>query len=542
MRKKRALLAAFASVLALSGPMALAADQDAPLYITIARGGESAPRSVIVPLNKAVIVDLPVDARDVLLSNPEIADSVLRTAKRVFLIGRKMGQTNAFFFDAAGHQIANLELRIEPDVAPLNSMFKRFAPNSSVKAEAVNGALVISGSVKSGAEADRIVQLADKFGTSNGQKPELVNLLNVEGKEQVLVKVRVVEMSRTLVKQLGVNVNAENMLNQLLPKDTFFNVATAMGYSVNGKLLGGLTGTGGVAHTILQPSSVTYPGGGIIPGVGVTDAGVGGFSTSPIQDASGAIIGTKTTLGPATPVTNRQIDGSIQAFERAGLLRVLAEPNLTAISGESAKFLAGGEFPVPVRSNNGELTVEFKPFGVGLAFTPVVLSGGRISLKLSTEVSEISSEGAVNTGDTTFTDATGQTQTVHGISIPALQVRRAETTVEMPSGGALMMAGLIQEKTRQALEGLPGAKDLPVFGSLFRSRDFVNNETELVIIVTPYLVEATKPDKLKTPADGYVNAGDMASFLSGRLNAVYKGEPPAADGKKIQGPAGHVIE
>ena len=261
MRKKRALLAAFASVLALAGPLAFAADQDAPLYITIARGGESAPRSIIVPLNKAVIVDLPTDARDVLLSNPEIADSVVRTARRVFLIGRKMGQTNAFFFDAAGHQIATLELRVEPDVGPLNSMFKRFAPNSSVKAEAVNGALVISGSVKSGAEADRIVQLADKFGTSNGQKPELVNLLNVEGKEQVLVKVRVVEMSRTLVKQLGVNLNAENMLNQLLPRDVFVKVATANGYSVNGKLLGGLSGTYGVAKSVLQPQSVTFPGG-----------------------------------------------------------------------------------------------------------------------------------------------------------------------------------------------------------------------------------------------------------------------------------------
>src|SRR5262249_6159930 len=155
--------------------------------------------------------DLPVAARDVLLSNPDIADSVVRTATRVFIIGRKLGQTNAFFFDAQGHQIANLELRVEPDVGPLNAMFKKFAPNASVKAEAVNGALVLSGSVKNGAEADRIVQLADNFGMVNGAKPELVNLLNVEGKEQVLVKVRVVEMSRTLVKQLGVNVNAENI-------------------------------------------------------------------------------------------------------------------------------------------------------------------------------------------------------------------------------------------------------------------------------------------------------------------------------------------
>jgi pilus assembly protein CpaC len=460
----------------------------------------------------------------------------------VFIIGRKVGQTNAFFFDAGGRRIANLELRVEPDIAPLNQLFKRFAPNASVKAESVNGALVLSGSVQSGGEADRIVQLATQFGAVGDKKPELVNLLNVEGKEQVLVKVRIVEMSRTLVKQLGVNLNAQNILNQLLPKDKFLSLATAQGFSVNGKLLGGLTATGGVARNILQPGGVSYPSGIVNNGIGVGAAGVAGFAQSPIQDASGAIIGTDTTFGPGKLVTNDQIDGSIQAFERAGLLRVLAEPNLTAISGESAKFLAGGEFPIPTRSDNGALTVEFKPFGVGLGFTPVVLSGGRISLKLSTEVSELSPNGAINTGDTTFTDASGIPQVVHGLSIPALQVRRAETTVEMPSGGALMMAGLIQEETRQAMEGLPGAKDIPVFGSLFRSRDFLNNETELVIIVTPYLVEATKPERLKTPADGYVNASDAAGILSGRLNAVYKGAGAPSAGKTLQGPAGHVIE
>mgnify|MGYP000895691636 CR=1 FL=1 len=545
MNTKKAMMATFASLLALTGPMAFAADADSPLYITIAKGGDAAPRAVVVPLNKAVIVDLPAPARDVLLSNPDIADSVVRTSTRIFIIGRKLGMTNAFFFDGAGRQIANLELRVEPDVNPLNAMFKRFTPNASVKAEAVNGALVLSGNVKTGADADRIVQLATNFGSANGAKPELVNLINVEGKEQVLVKVRVVEMSRTLVKQLGINVNAQNMLNQLLPEDVFASVLTQNGFSINGKLLGGLTGNVGVADNILQPGSVTF-GNGYDPTFGsagslpVSNAGSGGF----VFDNGGTIdpIDDTITYGPGKLVTKSQVDATIQAFERAGLLRVLAEPNLTAISGESAKFLAGGEFPVPVRATDGALTVEFKPFGVGLGFTPVVLSGGRISLKLSTEVSELSPEGAVSTGDTSFTDATGRVQVVRGVTIPALQVRRADTTVEIPSGGSLMMAGLIQEKTRQAMEGLPGAKDLPVFGSLFRSRDFINNETELVILVTPYLVDATKPSKLKTPADGYVNASDMAGFLSQRLNAVYKGSPKGDDGKQLEGPTGHVIE
>jgi pilus assembly protein CpaC len=481
-------------VLALTaslGPVTAAADPEPSMYVTIGRGADAnQPRAVTLPLNKAIIVDLPTDARDVLLSNPEIADSVVRTTRRVFILGRKVGQTNAFFFDAQGRQIANLEIRVEPDVSPLNAMFKRFAPNGSVKAESVNGALVLTGTVKSAAEADRIMQIAEKFSAPAGQQgakgeSQIVNLIAVEGNEQVLVKVRIVEMSRTLVKQLGVNLNAQDALNTLLPNDWSLNLATQNAFSVNGKLLGGITGK-----------------------------------------AAGA--------------NPRPDDATIEALERVGLLRVLAEPNLTAISGEAAKFLAGGEFPVPVQSKDGEISVQFKPFGVGLAFTPVVLSGGRISLKISTEVSDLATDGAINTGDQVFTDATGQRNVIRGITIPALQVRRAETTVEMPSGGALMMAGLIQEKTRQAMEGIPGAKDLPIFGQLFRSRDFLSNETELVILVTPYLVNSTDGAKLKTPSDGYVNPADGAAILSGRLNAVYKGAD--ASGKKLQGPAGHVIQ
>jgi pilus assembly protein CpaC len=408
--------------------------------------------------------------------------------------------------------------------------------------------------VKSAAEAERVLQIANRFAQSTssaagGSAPaggastnqQIVNLIAVEGQEQVLVKVRIVEMSRTLVRQLGVNLNAENILNQLLPEDTFVKVATATGYSIAGRALGGLAANGGVAESILRPSTVSFPGpnGGAISPEGSL---VGGYSSTPAYDPNGNFIGNNVVNGPGTLTTENQVDASIEAFERVGLLRVLAEPNLTAISGEAAKFLAGGEFPVPVQADDGKISVEFKPFGVGLAFTPVVLSAGRISLKLSTEVSELTSEGAFATGDRSYVDANGQTQVVRGITIPALQVRRAETTVEMPSGGAIVMAGLIQERTRQALEGIPGAKDLPVFGQLFRSRDFVNNETELVIIVTPYLVQPTSPDRLRTPGDGFRVASERETILSGRLNAIYHA-PKTTDAQHgLAGPHGHVIE
>lgn len=217
------------------------------------------------------------------------------------------------------------------------------------------------------------------------------------------------------------------------------------------------------------------------------------------------------------------------------MLRTLAEPNLTAVSGESAKFLAGGEFPVPVaQDNTGAISLEFKPYGVGLGFTPVVLSGGRISLRLSTEVSELTSQGAITL------PGSGGSQ---GLTIPALSVRRAETTVELPSGSAMMIAGLLQERTKQSIDALPGITNLPYIGSLFRSRDFLSGETEMVIIVTPYLVDPTSPSRLQTPADGFRVASDPDTVLLGKLNKrsapVQPGAPPPT---AYQGPVGYVIE
>jgi pilus assembly protein CpaC len=223
----------------------------------------------------------------------------------------------------------------------------------------------------------------------------------------------------------------------------------------------------------------------------------------------------------------------LQAFERVGLVRTLAEPNLTAISGESAKFLAGGEYPVPTgEDTTGRVTLEFKPYGVGLSFTPVVLSEGRISLKIATEVSELSSEGS-------FTLAAGNGNT---LNIPALKLRRTETTVELPSGGAMMIAGLLQENSAEDIDSIPGLQNLPVLGALFRSRDYQEGETELVVIVTPYLVKPTSPANLQTPADGLKIADDAQTVLMGQLNQAYKLKPDQTKGQSYEGPIGYVIE
>lgn len=527
--------------------------------VRINNGGTSRSASIVLPFGKSAIIDLPADARDVLISNPQIADATVRTSRRAYVIGRALGQTNIFFFDAAGRQIANVDIRVEPDVGPLNELLHRHGPSSNITAEAVNASVVLSGTARNAGDANQAVSLARTFlgiaggdgagdgaqpggtqspgtATVGGTTPRLVNMIQVQGSEQVLVRVRVVEMSRTLVRQLGINANYDQMINQLIGEDDFLNIATDNGFSVNGQILGGLTAAGGIASNILRPDSYAYPSGTVNPNIGTGNAVVGGYEFDPTTNT--------TTYGPAHVESSSRTDATIEAFERAGLLRVLAEPNLTAISGEAARFLAGGEFPVPVNSDNGQISVEFKPFGVGLAFTPIVLSGGNISLKVSTEVSELTSEGAIATGDTPVRNSDGTTTVIRGITIPALQVRRAETTVEMSSGSSMVLAGLIQERTRHAVEGIPGVMNTPVIGSLFRSRDFINNETELVIIVTPYLVRPTSPENLRTPADGFRNPSEGESLLTGRLNSLYR--PTSAEAgeqqQRLQGPHGHVIE
>lgn len=225
------------------------------------------------------------------------------------------------------------------------------------------------------------------------------------------------------------------------------------------------------------------------------------------------------------------MDAVLQALEQNGLIHTLAEPNVTAISGETANFLAGGEFPIPVAqsgtANNTTITVEFKQFGIGLAFTPVVMAEELISLKISTEVSELSNEGAV---------------VLDAISIPALKVRRAETTVELPSGGSLVIAGLLSDQSRQAISGYPGPKSLPVIGTLFRSRDFQKNETELVVIVTPFVVKPVARQQLAQPDDGFAWASDVNADLMGQMNRIYGRDPERAPVGDFTGDVGFIVE
>jgi pilus assembly protein CpaC len=477
-------------VMALSAPVAAQApgsERGNTMQVYIRAPGEGpVSESLALPLNKAAVIHLPVDVADVLVTNAAVADAVIRTPRRAYLMGMATGQTNAFFFDANGQLILDLDIRVERDLSPLQESLDRFLPDSRVLAEAMNDHIVLSGSVPNASDADTAMRIAQRW---VDDPDHVMSMMAIEAREQVMLRVRIVEMQRSIVRQLGVNLSTAASSGEF-----DFAVATDNEFSLVGRFLNGLSATMG--WTSGNTSGVT---------------GVGAM---------------------------------LQAMERVGLVRTLAEPNLTAITGESANFLAGGEFPVPVgRDRDGNIIIEYKPFGVGLGFTPVVLSEGRISLRISTEVSELTTQGALTFSSNDVRDDEGNViGTVPGLTIPALKVNRAETTVELPSGGSLVLAGLIREETRQNLDGVPGVQNLPVLGSLFRSRDFENQETELVILVTPYLVDSVNSNELETPTDGFQTASEAEALLFGRLNRVYSVPGSDTGSQGWSGPVGFLYE
>ena len=421
----------------------------------VARGGET--RHVKIGLNKSLVVELPRDVRDVLVSNPDFIDAVLHSSRRAYLIGKKVGEGNAFFFDKDGNRILTVEISISRDMSALSGMFKRILRDSKIKVDMVNEHIVLTGSVRTPADATKAADIAARFVKS---KEEVINLLSSSGNEQVNLQVKVVEIKRTVAKRLGVNVE-------------------------------GLTGGNGISFSnftdLAVPNSLTPLASGL---------SALGLATFPNSD-----VGLKSQFQFRNG--NNGVGAAIRALEENGVLRTLAEPNLTSVSGETANFLAGGEFPIPVSNDDDGIRIDFKPFGVALAFTPVVMDEKLINLKIATEVSDISDRGAI---------------TLQSITIPAIEVRRASTTVELGSGGSIVIAGLISDATKHNIKDVPGLKRLPILGSLFRSREFLRDESELVIIVTPYIVHSTALNKLTRPDTGLGTPSDRKAFFKGHLN------------------------
>jgi len=450
----RALSFSAAAALTLNPALSpvVASDYRAP--VPVVADGQMNARFLSLGIGKSIVIDLPRDIKDVLVADPKIANAVVRSAQRAYIIGAAVGQTNIVFFDSAGQQIAAYDIAVKRDLNGVRAALKQTMPGADIQIDGVGDGVVLSGSAATPIEAQQAADLAARL---VGGADKVVNSIVVRGRDQVMLKVTVAEVSRSIIKQLGIDLSAT------------LNYGTSV---VNFNNTNPFTATG-------QPL-------------------VGGNAT--------------TASFGSTP----SVKATIRAMESAGVVRTLAEPNLTAISGESATFIAGGEFPISTgvtcqttaAGSVGQCapSIAFKKFGISLNFTPIVLTEGRISLRVMTEVSEVSLDNAI---------------TITGITVPSIKTRRAETTLEIPSGGAMAMAGLIQEQTKQAINGLPGLSQVPVLGTLFRSRDYVNNQTELMVLVTPYIVRAVAQKDLSRPDDGFAAASDPQADLLGSINRIY---------------------
>ncbi len=516
--------AALAAMAALTLPGFVAAhDGDGGAHVvTVETQGAGVPhRHMTLALNKAAIVQLDTDARDVMVSDPGIVDAVVRTPRRIFLLAKTVGQANAFFFDAHGRQLFSLDIQVERDARPLSAMLTADMPDAKIRVSALNDNVVLTGTVKSEQESARAQDLAARF---IGDPKKVVNMLKVDNSEQVMLRVRVAEVSRQIAKQFGIDLSSA-----AVAAGVPIIAGTSNPFGLTGTALSDLSGAqiGSVCGQHFIPGSTSS----------TTSTAINNTSTNPQLLQPGVAAGVTSTLSTTIPCASpNNLQGVVKALEQVGLMHTLAEPNLIAVSGETAKFLAGGEFPVPAgRDAQGNISVVFKQFGVGLSFTPVVLSANRVSLQVSTEVSELTNTGALTLAGGSSTNSNGQVVSAPSQTIPALAVRRAETTIELPSGGSFAIAGLMQHTSKQVLDAFPGLKDLPVLGALFRSRDFQSDETELVVMVSAYMVNPVSPDKIKLPTDGFVPATDPETILMGKLNESHKPAPgpqkDAANGK-----------
>ncbi len=468
---------AFAAALAAFAPQIAPADDGAAPNSYVVAPGETR-KSLQLGVGRSVIVDLPQDATEIFVGDPKVANAVVRSARRLYVAAVANGQTTIFALAADGHKIAAIEVTVGRDIGELQELLNVALPGNEITVKTVADSIILMGSVASAGEAQKALDIASGFvgtsvlgGASNASQTapaagaagasmqvsvapsgtpltgKVINSLTIRGLDQISLRVTISEIRRDIIKQLGVNMSGAN-------------------------------------------------------------SGPNGFVTDNPFTVNGVASATEASLGWVTSGLN--LKATLQAFERQGVARTIAEPTVTAVSGESAKFLAGGTIPIPngESCSNGTCTLSFiqQPYGVTLNFTPIVLSQNRIQLHVGTEVTDI---------DTSHQLTIGQT------SIPGFRTRKNETTVELPSGGSIASAGLISDQSQQAINGVPGLMNIPVLGSLFRSRDYLRQETELLIIVTPYIVHAIDPRDAVRPDANFNEASDPQTWLLGRVNRIY---------------------
>ena len=448
---------------------------------------------VAVPVNKSQVIRSDRPYSKALIGNPEVADVLPLTDSSLYVLGKKMGTTSLTLYDRSNMLIAVVDVVVGPDVITLRRQLSELMPVEGIGARISNDSIVLEGIVPDALAADRAVQIAETYAPG-----KVVNMLSIGSSQQVMLEVRFSEIKRSALKQFGIS--------------GFLSGSGSHGFE--GAIGGGASLTPGAPVT----STVVLPGGGTST---VTEAG-------PAQLRLGSIIDSFGILSRNFNILGLNISATLDALERKGLVNTLAEPTLVALSGESASFLAGGEFPVPVAQDAGSggtgtstaLTVEWKPFGVSLAFTPTVLADGVINLVVAPEVSSIDPSASI---------------VVNNLTIPGIQTRRAKTTVELRDGESFALAGLLRKDFQDTVRQFPILGSLPIIGSLFRSTGFQKEETELLMIVTPRLVRPVRAGSLRAPTDRVKQPNEADLFLLGRTDT---GVPPI---QEIQPPTAPVM-
>ncbi len=443
------------------------AEAQSGTVLSVVRGAVA--ENIAVTVDRAIVVETSVPVGELSLANPRIADVAVLNETSLYVLGRAAGRTTLTLIGINGQLITNVEIRVTPDIAEFKERLADILPGEPIEVRTAGAGIVLSGRVSGARKVARAMELASQYAPDN-----VTNLMTVGGTQQVMLKVRFAEMSRSVSQQLGFGIG----------------VAAADGN------FAGVLGSGQL--------------------VGGPDTDGDGVLTFPF---SGEAFG---GLGVAFRTGDIAIDLVIDALETDGLVRTLAEPNLVALSGESASFLAGGEVPIPVSDEDG-IAIEFRPFGVQLGFTPIVIDGDLINLSIATEVSAIDSNVVVTTA---------------GATVNGFTTRSAETTVEMRDGQTFAIAGLLQDEFNDAVAQVPILGDIPILGTLFRSADFQRSQTELVVLITPYLVSPTDGELLALPTDRIRIPNERELFLLGRV----AGEGSSIASQDFEGDYGYVLE
>ena len=479
---------------------------------------------IFVPINHSTLIDLAAPASEVLIADPTIVDVHVHNSTHISIIAKTRGNTNIRIMNKDGTLQREMDVTIGYDLPAIRKALKDFLPDEQIGVEMVNNSIALTGQVSNTAAVDKALKIAGEFvpgstgktavsspvpGQQAPASPQtansadaanpltILNFLKVTSGQQVILRVRVGEINRTALKALGVDLSAG-------VSDGFYFATGAAGLS-----------------GILQPTTT--------PGNTAVKYGAGHFQFP--TDSNGVPTNTQGLIGGSVTRSKFTLGGALQALEQDGLFKLLAEPNLVAISGEQAEFLAGGEIPIPVPQGGGgngtTITIQYKPYGVAVRFKPSVLTQNLIHMEVQPEVSELDPANAI---------------VVDTFHIPALTTRRAKTTVELAPGEGFMIAGLLKDKTSATIDQLPGAMDLPILGALFRSTQFQRNETELVIAVTPYIVDPLKNSEVKMPTDEFRPASQMEMFFYGALGSLAGKSPTKPQNQSLEGPTGFMVD